>query len=401
MTATAPGHAPARTPTPRESLRRARPWIALAGVVVAVGVVGVLLAGGAGAGRPLGPQNPAPAGAKAVVEVLRQQGIDVRVTTSLGATTSAADDDPAATTVVVDDADGFLGSGQWAEIGDASARTLLLAPDDVALGVLAPGVSLVASVAEGTAAPGCALPALDDVDRVDVGGLAYAVDEDAVEADDVTTCLRDDASGGHGLVEVVDDGHVVTVLGATTALTNGAVAEHDDAAAALRLLGATDHVVWYLPGVDDVDEDGGTLATLTPDWVTPVLVLLALTAVAAGVWRGRRLGPLVVERLPVVVSASETTEGRARLYERSGQRRHALDQLRIGALGRLRRRAGLPGQASVDDVVERLALLLPADRRALRHVLVDADPADDAEMIRLSDSLLDLERAVSEAVAPR
>jgi hypothetical protein len=133
---------------------------------------------------------------------------------------------------------------------------------------------------------------------------------------------------------------------------------------------------------------------------TPVMLLLTATAVAAMVWRGRRLGPLVVERMPVVVRASETTEGRARLYERSGQRRHALDQLRIGALGRLARLAGLSSTSSVDEVVDRVASLLQADPRGLRHVLVDADPADDAELVRLSDSLLDLEGAVARAAAP-
>jgi hypothetical protein len=47
-----------------------------------------------------------------------------------------------------------------------------------------------------------------------------------------------------------------------------------------------------------------------------------------------------------------------------------------------------------------VADLLQADPRGLRHVLVDADPADDAELVRLSDSLLDLERAVARAAAP-
>jgi len=132
--------------------------------------------------------------------------------------------------------------------------------------------------------------------------------------------------------------------------------------------------------------------------VTPSLVLLVVAALAAAVWRGRRLGPLVVERLPVVVRADETREGRARLYERAGARGHALDQLRIGTLGRLGALTGLSTRAPVDDVVARVAPLVRADPRALRHVLVDAVPGDDAELVRLSDSLLDLEQAVREAV---
>ena len=384
------------TPTVGAALRRARTWLVL-GALALVGALAVVLLSGTDVtgGRPLGPQNPAPAGAKALVEVLRQQGVAVQVTTDLRGTVSAASRDAAGTAVVVDDADGLLVADQWRQVAEATDHVLLLAPGQAALDAVAPGVALVGQRDDGTAAPGCDLPALSRVDEVSAGGRTYSADGDGV-----TACLRDPESDGSGLVEVDDGQRRVTVVGATSALTNGSALDADDAAYSLGLLGQSDRLVWYLPSADDVPEGAGTLATLTPGWVTPVLLLLALTAVAAGAWRGRRLGPLVVERLPVVVKASETTEGRARLYERSSSRRHALDQLRIGTFGRLGRTVGLPASASVDEVVERVAQLLSADRRGLRHVLLDAAPADDAELVRLSDSLLDLERAVSRAAAP-
>ena len=70
--------------------------------------------------------------------------------------------------------------------------------------------------------------------------------------------------------------------------------------------------------------------------------MLVLVALGAVFWRSRRVGPLVVENLPVVVRASETMEGRARLYERSNSRLHALDALRVGTVARLARTCGLP-----------------------------------------------------------
>jgi hypothetical protein len=352
-------------------------------------------------GRALGPENAAPAGAKALVEVLRDEGVSVRVVSSLDEARQAATRPD--TTVLVDDASSYLVADQWTELGDAAASLVLLAPGQAALDALVPGVTPVAEVGDQVRALGCDLPALSQVERVHAAGLAYSVDGlDGGAGVDVTACVRDPDTDGSGLVVVDDGDRRVTVVGTTSALTNGTIATAgaDDAAYALALLGQSDELVWYLPGVDDVPEGTGTLATLTPSWVTPVLLLLTATAVAAMVWRGRRLGPLVVERMPVVVRASETTEGRARLYERSGQRRHALDQLRIGSLGRLARLAGLSSTSSVDEVVDRVAALLGTDPRGLRHVLVDADPADDAELVRLSDSLLDLEAAVARAAAP-
>jgi len=379
------------TPTLRARAGRARFWVVL-GAVLVVGIVAAILVGsGSSGGRALGPTNPAPGGAKALVEVLRDGGVAVGVTTTLDATV----DRLAASggTVVVDDADGFVTADQWRRLAAASEHVVLLAPGAAALEALVPGVTAIAPVSDGTAAPSCDLPALERSSRVDVTGVAY----DSDRPTDVRCLPVDD---GHGLVERVEDGTTVTVVGATGALTNGSIGSDDDAAYALALLGDSSDLTWYLPSAADVPEGSGTLATLTPSWVTPSLLLLFLAGIAAMAWRGRRLGALVVERLPVVVRASETTEGRARLYERSGQRGHALDQLRIGTLGRLARTTGLSTTASVDDIVARVAALVHADPRALRHVLVDADPADDRELVAMSDSLLDLERAVQRAVAP-
>lgn len=382
------------TPTVGARLRSARFWLALGGVAVAGAVaVAVIGSGGGTGGRPLGPANAAPAGAKAVVEVLRDEGIDVSVTTTLDATSTAVSGDPERTSLLVDDVDGFLTDDQWDDLGRLDADVVLLSPGQSALDVLAPGVTAVGPSAGGVAAPRCDVASLARLDRVDVTGSAYAID-----GSDAEGCLPTDS--GLGFVEYAGTTSSVTVVGATRALTNGSIADEDNAAFALSVLGRSPSLVWYLPSPADVPEGGGTLATLTPSWVTPSLVLLFLAGVAAMVWRGRRLGPLVVERLPVTVRASETTEGRARLYERSGQRLHALDQLRIGTLSRLSRATGLASGASVDEVVSRVSALLAADPAGVRSVLVDAHPADDRDLVALSDALLDLERAVHRATTP-
>ena len=44
----------------------------------------------------------------------------------------------------------------------------------------------------------------------------------------------------------------------------------------------TDRVVWYQPSAADLEVDrAGTLAALTPTWVTPVMLLLVVTAIVA------------------------------------------------------------------------------------------------------------------------
>lgn len=65
------------------------------------------------------------------------------------------------------------------------------------------------------------------------------------------------------------------------------------------------------------------------------LLQLAFAAVLAAVWRARRLGPLVPEKLPVTVPAAETTEGHARLYEQAHARDRAAAVLRSATRTRL------------------------------------------------------------------
>ena len=143
-----------------------------------------------------------------------------------------------------------------------------------------------------------------------------------------------------------------------------------------------------------------TLGELTPPWVTPVLVLLVLTFVAAAVWRGRRFGPLVIENLPVTVRSSETMLGRARLYERSSARLRALDALRVGTIQRLATLCGQPRTASVDEIVSAVASVTRAQVGDIRNLLLDTVPATDADLVSLSDALLVLERDVAVAVRP-
>jgi hypothetical protein len=159
--------------------------------------------------------------------------------------------------------------------------------------------------------------------------------------------------------------------------------------------------VWYLPSPADLPATTPQdLGSLTPVWITPALGLLILAVVAGAIWRGRRFGPLVVENLPVTVRASETMLGRARLYEKSSARLRALDALRIGSVHRLAVVCGLPRAATVDDVVAAVASVTGEQVAGIRRLLVDAVPATDAELVVLSDELLELERDVAIAVRP-
>lgn len=98
-------------------------------------------------------------------------------------------------------------------------------------------------------------------------------------------------------------------------------------------------MVWYLPSLSDdaraTDSERRSFFDLLPSgWLWGTLQLF-VAAVLSAFWRGRRLGRLVPERLPVAIRASEAVEGRARLYRKANARDRAASALRTASRTRL------------------------------------------------------------------
>jgi hypothetical protein len=394
----APSRAEATTPTLRATVKRWRFWLILAAVAI-VGLLVIALASGAavGSGAPYSITSAAPEGSKALAEVLRQQGVDVVQADTLEEARDEVTAAPGATLAFADP-DGYLSDARLNDAAEIADTVVLFLPGSNELDAFAPGIApagLPENI-DGVEA-GCSLPAAERAGTVIGDGRTYR----AIGEIDAELCFRssDDA---YSLVRTETDESTVTVVGTADVLSNEGIAGAGNAALALGVLGENDTLVWYVPTVDDIEADGpADIASLTPDWVTPVLLLSVFTAVVAAIWRGRRLGALVVENLPVTVRSRETMEGRARLYARAGAFTHALDSLRIGTLTRLSSVLGLPRNATVDEIAASVSAVLPDWSPAdIRSTLVGATPSGEAELMAVSDRLLLLESAVTRAVRP-
>ncbi len=410
MTQTSPAvrDAPAETPRLRTTLRRRLFWIVVVVIAVLAAVATVLAtASGIPDTNRYSIGNAGPSGSRAVAEVLRAQGVDVVAAGSLDEARAAAGDD---STVLFTDPFGFLDSDGLDELAGLGTDLVLVEPGTDELDALAPGIANAGAAEEaGSVAAGsaCGVPAAQRAGSISQPTWTYRVLE-GPQSSAASVCFRsyDDA---YALVQrpraggTADAAGTVTVLGAGDALTNEFAATDGNAALALGLLGAHRTLVWYIPGPDDLPDGGGaaTIGELTPGWVTPVILLLILVTVAAGIWRGRRFGAVVVENLPVTVRASETMEGRARLYARQGAHARALDALRIGTISRLTTALALPRHASVADVSRAVAAVTGRNVDEVHDTLVGAMPRDEAELLALSDRLLVLEQDVHRATDVR
>ena len=377
-------------------IRRHRTWTVLCLIsAVGVGLTIAALLSPRGDGFPLSTRNAAPDGARAVAEVLRSQGVDVRQTDNFAATMSALDDaaessadDETGPTLLLYDRNGYLDEEQVRTLQQATDRLVVVTPRLNTLNALGSGIRPAGVVPAGVATldPGCGMQGPARAGSVTAeSGYLYTAPRVCYEP----------AGGPGGLYAGSEDGRL-TVLGSTQVLGNDLLDEHGNAALALRTLGASEQLVWYLPDISDVTaaETPQTLDDLAPPWVDFLGPWLAFVAVLAMLWRGRRLGPLVFEPLPVVVKAVETAEGRARLYHDAHAVDRAADNLRAGTLVRLARLLRLGPEAESTAIVDAAARHVGRTTEETARVL-EARPRTESELVRWAQQLETLEKEVT------
>jgi hypothetical protein len=207
----------------------------------------------------------------------------------------------------------------------------------------------------------------------------------------VTSCY------GGALVRYRDGERTVTVVGGTDFMTNGGLLQAGNAALAMNLAGQDSRLVWYAPQRVEGESSGSTtIFGLIPDNVIWMVLQLWLAVLLVALWKGRRLGPLVAEELPVVVRASETVEGRGRLYRSRRARDRAAQALRAATLQRLLPRLGLGVDTSSPAVVIAVAQRSGSHPESLRHILFGPSPATDADLVELARALDEIERQVTQ-----
>jgi hypothetical protein len=385
------------SPTGRQVWTRTRGLLLALVILVAAGIAMAALRSGDQHGR-LDPRSADPSGSRAVAELLKDRGVTTRVVTTLDEATTAAGPD---TTLLVTAPD-LLTVHQQETLrtatADSGGRTVLLSAGPTSLDALAPGVDSEIPAPVSALTPQCSLPAARSAGNADLGGERYSTETPGADS-----CYQSD--GLPTLLRIDDPGNGDTVLlGSPDILYNHRLDKHGNASLALQLLGSRTHLVWYLPSLSDSsaahestdgDTDSTFLDLIPSGWLWGTLQL-ALAAVLAAIWRARRLGPLVTERLPVAIRASESTEGRARLYRKLNARDRAASALRSATRSRLAPLLGVPpaDAHSVSALLPAVSAHLPTGDRDLKALLFGPAPANDVALVHLADQLDALEREV-------
>ncbi|WP_218920551.1 DUF4350 domain-containing protein [Lentzea guizhouensis] len=318
------------------------------GAVILAAAVVITLLRGSGQGGSLDPRSFQPEGSHAVAQLLRQNGVSVELTDDVSAVDGA--------TLLVTHPD-LIDPVRLAGMSEAAAATVLVAP-----------ASDLGRVDVETRQPGC--PLAERAGAATTGGFTYTGEQSCYDSTLVRT-------------------GTVTTIGFGGVFTNDDLDEEGNAALALALLGQHERLVWYLPTAADRSQQKALTDLVPAGWLFAALQL-GISAVVIALWRARRLGRVVPERLPVVVRAPRRWRagpGCTGPRTRPGTRR----RLRQATRDRLAPLLGVPaGEDPSEEIARRTSRSAPD----VRTLLYDNGPVDDRGLVALADELDALENEV-------
>ncbi|OBK55700.1 DUF4350 domain-containing protein [Mycobacterium kubicae] len=372
-----------------EPAQRRRPWrailLALAAITVVASLTTYLTA--PRPGGTMDPESTSSSGAHALVTLLRDAGVEVVVANTVADVENAARPD---TLLLVAQSQYLTDTALLDRLAKAPGDLLLVDPTSRTRAALTPGLRI------GSADPFDSQPNCSLREATRAGPVSFGP-SDTYEASrniPVTSCY------GGALVRYRDSGstgtRTVTVVGSSKFMTNGGLLQAGNAALAMNLAGDRPRVIWFAPQRIEGEKSSATsIFDLIPANVTWMVWQLWLVVILVALWKGRRVGPLVTEELPVVVRASETVEGRGRLYRSRRARDRAADALRTATLQRLVPRLGVGAGAAPPAVVATIAQRSGADPEFVRYHLFGPPPATDSDLLQLARALDDIERQVT------
>ncbi|BAX94807.1 DUF4350 domain-containing protein [Mycobacterium shigaense] len=358
-------------------------WVVLALLVLAaVAAIGTYLTAPRAGGR-MDPAATDPDGAHALTALLHDGGVEIVVADTIADVERAARPD---TLILMAQSQYLTDDSLLDRLARAPGDLLLVEPTVRARAALLPGVRISPS-SDFDINPNCTLREATRAGSVRFGPSdSYQTGKDRT----VTTCYDG------VLIRYRDGGRTITAVGNTNFMTNGGLVQAGNAALAMNLAGDRPRLIWYAPHrVEGERSSTASLSDLIPDNVIWVVWQLWLVVLLVAVWKGRRPGPLVAEPLPVVVRASETVEGRGRLYRSRRARDRAAQALRTATMHRLLPRLGLGAQAPAQAVVATVAQRSGTDAGSVSYQLFGPPPATDHDLLQLARALDEIERQVA------
>lgn len=374
----------------RQRLRESKPLLILIGIIVACMALLLIIPTNSQDRRPFSAGNLHDEGSAALIEVLREQGVNVFVTSSPEDAIARAQQPDTTLAVAGDvvplnfqmytdriDSIVWIANGQMTGPefnGVTFAGTSQLLP-----GVLKPDVPATVRLLEDST---CRSEAAKRAGKISKSEVTVSVHEPW------TGCFEQ-SSGQFVYAEKIEGDQFRAIIPGGAVVQNKTIAQADNAALALNTLGRNANLVWFVGSLNA----GTTVAAPAPPmplWLKYGILLLGLTMAMLAWVKGVRLGRLVPENLPTPVPAIETVQGRGRLLRSNRAHAHAATSLRVHTARRIARRLGVTDHSSRAALTEAIRAS-GVDVMRADDTLWGPAPTNDQDLARLAQELKQLE----------
>ena len=332
------------TPTARERFAAARPMIIIVVFSLLLVIAASILPAAGYNNAPVGIRNKEGDGARALAQVLGDHGISVR---DVNAQQAASVDEN--TTLVV-----IFPSRMTEEMAKAiETRTNVvyvgLEEDHGSYSVYLQGLRSSRTYSSKTwLTPGCTSDIAGRTQHLQASDYVLSG-----TADGWNLCFSDDGRN-YAYAERSDSGRFRALIPDSLRLRNRAISEGGNAALAINAIGRTRRSHGIRRRAPILRRARRRRSCSPPPYLMPAFLMIIAACLLAGLARGRRLGPLTSERLPIEVPASETLIGKARLMRSQRAYEHAAQALRSSTASR---------------IATALGVAHTADREALTHAM--------------------------------
>lgn len=377
----------ARDVAARRTRKAFKPLIVLVVIVVAVWLLSLLLP--TGDTEDFGPNNPRPTGARAMAQVLGNNGVKIRYATTLPQALNTAV--PGSTVLVYSTSLDFA---------PEQVQTLLNTGADIVLVSPTPSMIEGADLSiehgpylqdSGAISAQCSAPGAAAAQEITTNGGGY-IQKDGVFDSNLVQCFGSDDSFHFAQVTRADQ--IISLFDDADAWSNRRILDAGNAALALHTLGKYDTLTWFAPTHIPLVLEGDDI--VLPKQFALAAAILGIAVTLLILSSIRRFGPVVTERLPVIVQATETTRGRGRLYRSAGASGRAGAALRAATAARLAQRLGVPRSGAREALITAIAGATPHSSVYLEGLFYGPAPSTDADLVALAHSLSALESEITQ-----
>ena len=365
------------TPTARERFTAARPMIIIVVFSLLFVIVASMLPKAGYNNAPVGIRNKEGDGARALAQVLGDHGISVREVNAQ----QAASVDENTTLVVIFPA----------RMTDSMAQAIETRTNVVYVGLEeehgshSPYLQGLRSQREYSSktwlTPGCTSDIADRTQHLQASDYVLSG-----PASGWHLCFSDDGKN-YAYAERSDSDRFRALIPDSLRLRNRAITEGGNT------IGRTPKVAWYSPTRSDTPTGTSQDGMPASPYLMPAFLMIIAACLLAGLARGRRLGPLTPERLPIEVPASETLIGKARLMRSQRAYEHAAQALRSSTASRIATALGVAHTADREALTHAMEQRgLPASRCSA--LLWGPPPTSEKALIRLANDLDALEKEI-------